>query len=421
MSKIYVLDTSAIVDDPTVLFSFTDAIIILPFVVLEELDKIKSFGNDASKNARLAIRFLDEIFVDSVISEVSNNCKIKIEFDYDNLFDDMSYGDNQIIACAKRIQSSYKKEVTIVTSDINLRVKAKSLGLMAEGGKQNFSLLDFYPYLTTINDIDLVTKFQTYRSVDVDDDKPINSFYLFEDEFGKGVGLGRKNADNKIKMVKKHTPWGLDSKNKDQACLIDLIMDKDIELVTAMGVAGSGKSLLSLACALDLVLNLKAYDRLIVYRPVQVTGNDVGFLPGTLEEKLTPFFAAIMDSFEVLFSSKNGGQWRRDLEMYIKKEKIQLEAITYIRGRSIPNSLIILDEAQNISENDIKTLLTRVGVGSKVILTGDIEQIDNKSLNYVNNGLIKIIEKFKGSKIYGHVTLTKGERSRLASEAAKLL
>jgi PhoH-like ATPase len=198
-------------------------------------------------------------------------------------------------------------------------------------------------------------------------------------------------------------------------------MDRNVDLVTLIGRAGTGKSLIVLATALELVLGRKEYDKFIIYRPIQPVGNDIGYLPGTMEEKLAPWFSAIMDNFEMLFTTKHGGDWKRELEMYQKKGRIEMEAITYIRGRSIPNAIILVDEAQNLSKEDVKTILTRAGEGTKIILTGDIEQIDNSLLDATSNGLTHVIEKFKGSELAGHITFTQGERSKLASKAAEIL
>ena len=165
----------------------------------------------------------------------------------------------------------------------------------------------------------------------------------------------------------------------------------------------------------------KEYDKLVIYRPIQAVGNDIGFLPGTLDEKLGPWFQAILDNFELLFSTRGTGEWKRTLEIYQKKGQIEMEAITYIRGRSIPNSILFVDECQNLTKEEVKTILTRAGEGTKIILTGDIEQIDNLELDAMNNGLTHVIDKFKYSNIAGHVTLIKGERSRLASKAAEIL
>jgi PhoH-like ATPase len=198
-------------------------------------------------------------------------------------------------------------------------------------------------------------------------------------------------------------------------------MDRNIDLITLIGKAGTGKSLIVLATALELVLNKKEYDKFIIYRPIQPVGNDIGYLPGTMEEKLAPWFTAIMDNFEMLFATKNGGDWKRNLEMYQKNGRIEMEAITYIRGRSIPNAIILVDECQNLTKEDVKTILTRAGEGTKIILTGDIEQIDNSLLDATSNGLTHVIEKFKDSELAGHVTFTQGERSKLATKAAEIL
>ena len=197
-------------------------------------------------------------------------------------------------------------------------------------------------------------------------------------------------------------------------------MDPTVDLVTLIGKAGTGKSLVVLASALELVLSKKAYDKFVIYRPIQPVGNDIGFLPGTMEEKLGPWFHAIMDNLEFLLGQKNR-EWKKDLDMWQKKGLIEMEAITYIRGRSIPNAIILVDECQNLTKDEVKTILTRAGENTKIILTGDIEQIDNSILDATNNGLTYIIEKFKNSELAGHITLTQGERSRLASKAAEIL
>jgi len=425
MNRIYVLDTSALVEDPTIVYSFNNSQIVIPYVVLEELDKLKKYQSDVSKNARAAIRLLDDVFnsSDELNVDIKTNSKIKIDFDFEeNLLEDMSYGDNKILCCAFKIQKLSNKEVTIVTADINLRLKSKAFGMIAESPNNKISFLDLYNHMTYSNDYELGVTLQTDGFVEDTLGLENNSFIIFNDNVEKNYGLSRKMPNGKLKLIRSHKPWDISPKNKDQLCLMDLCLDKSVELVTALGVAGSGKSLCVLACGLEAVLNQKAYDKLIIYRPVEVVGNDIGFLPGDLEEKKQPHFAAIMDSFEVLFnSSKKNPTWKKDLDMYIHKGKIEMDLITFARGRSIPNSLIIVDEAQNFSEHEIKTLLTRAGVGTKIILTGDANQIDSKNLNIMNNGLTKVIKSFKGSKLFGHVTLMKGERSRLATEAAELL
>ena len=244
---------------------------------------------------------------------------------------------------------------------------------------------------------------------------------MLESDNGDGIAMGRLIALDKLKLIKKCYPWSVAARNVEQTFLIELIMDKNIDLITAIGQAGTGKTLVALASALELVLNRREYDKLVIYRPIQSVGNDIGFLPGTMEEKLSPWFQAIMDNFEFLLSGKSITDWKRELEMFQKKGRIEMNAITYIRGRSIPNSIILVDECQNLSAAEVKTILTRAGENTKIILTGDVEQIDNDNLDATDNGLVYVIEKFKDSPLAGHITLTKGERSRLASLAAKIL
>lgn len=424
MNKIYVIDTSALIEDPTLIYSFDNSQIVVPYVVLEELDKLKKYQGDVAKNARAAIRMLDEIFSLSEDDNISFgvNSRIKVDFDFEeNLLEDMDYGDNEIICCAFKIQKLSNKQVTIVTGDINLRLKAKAFGMAATSYAKNITFLDLFDHMTHSSDYNLGLEVQTKGTAEDYLDLDTNSFIIFTDNVDKNYALARKMANGKLKLLKELKPWGLSPRNKDQACLIELIMDKSVELVSALGIAGSGKTLCALACGLELVLNMKAFDKLIIFRPVQVVGQDIGFLPGTEDEKMAPYFSAIMDSMEILLGSRNPTAWKRELEMFINKGKIELDLITFARGRSIPNALIIVDEAQNFSEHEMKTLLTRVGKDTKVVLTGDANQIDSRNLNLINNGLTKVIKFFKGSKLFGNVTLMKGERSRLATEAARVL
>jgi PhoH-like ATPase len=437
MRKIYIFDTSALIYDPCAWKQFADSDIIIPIAVLNELDKLKKQSGEVGRNARVCIKSLDELSNDSdIITGVlipDLNTVVKIDATYRNTnnpeyagFGDPDYGDTQILACAYDNLKIYQHNVYFVSNDINLRVKAKSRGLNAISHENDkYHLTELYPGFITIEDEEAGVNLQQEGFID-----PLqygffhlnpNECILFTDSKGEGIALGRKVSRNKIKFVKKQFPWNINSRNQEQIFAVDLLMDKSVNLVTLIGQAGTGKSLLVLASALELVISKKEYNKFVIYRPIQAVGNEIGYLPGSLEEKLAPWFQAIMDNFEVLFSNKVNGDWRRDLEMFQKKGKIEMEAITYIRGRSIPNSIILVDEAQNLSKEDVKTILTRAGEGTKVILTGDIEQIDNNILDASNNGLTHVIEKFKTSDLAGHITLTKGERSRLASEAAEIL
>jgi PhoH-like ATPase len=431
--KTYVFDTSTLIHDPAAWKQFPHCDIVIPIIVLNELDKLKKQSDEAGRNARVCIRFLDEV---SNLGDINtgvlldNDCLLKIDATYTDLsdgrFGDPHYGDTQILYCAYDAYTNHpERDVTLVSNDINLRVKAKARGIDAishEG--ERVSLNDLYSGVQIISNEEVGLELQKYGSFD-----PSKYGYklqphecvLFQNDSGDGIALGRKVNYDKIKLVKKTYPWGITARNIEQSFAIDLVMDKNIDLVTLIGRAGTGKSLMVLAAALELVISKREYDKFIIYRPIQPVGRDIGFLPGDLHEKLAPWFQAIMDNFELLFSNKVGSDWKRDLEMFQKKGRIEMEAMTYIRGRSIPNAIILVDECQNLPKEDVKTILTRAGENTKVILTGDIEQIDSQHLDATNNGLTNAIEKFKNSDFAGHVTLTKGERSRLATTAAQIL
>ena len=221
-------------------------------------------------------------------------------------------------------------------------------------------------------------------------------------------------------IIHKSIPdWKIESRNKEQAFAIDMLMNPEIKIVSLVGRAGSGKTLMAIAAGLQQTIGLRSeqnhYSRLIVSRPVQPLGKDIGFLPGTMEEKMLPWLMPIQDNLKFLMGD------RTSLEMYMDKGKIELEALTYIRGRSIANAFIIIDEAQNLTKHEVKTIITRIGEGTKIVLTGDVEQIDNVYVNETSNGLTNAVEKFKNSELAGHVTFTKGERSKIATLASKIL
>lgn len=431
--KKYILDTSALIVDPQTWKSFKNAEVIIPIAVLNELDKLKKQPGEVGKSARVCIRLLDDISNNGDINtgiKLEDEIILKIDATYNNMsdpayqgFGDPTYGDTQILACLYTHYLLAKQDVTLVSNDINLRIKAKSRGIEAISHVREGKVSsDLYSGCQVIHNEEAGIELVTTGRLSVEGYNlklyP-NECVLFQGDDGENIIMGRKVSDNEIRTLKKCYPWELSSRNKEQAFAIELLMDTNIDLVTLTGSAGSGKSLVAIASALELVLNKKKYDKLIIYRPIQSVGAEIGYTPGTIEEKLAPWFQPIMDSFEVLFNNKY--DWKKDLEMYQKKGRIEFGAITYIRGRSIPNAIILLDEAQNLNKEEIKTILTRAGEGTKVILTGDLDQIDNNSLDAINNGLTYCIEKFKDSPLAGHITFTQGERSRLATEAANIL
>jgi len=430
MPKTYIFDTSVIITDPHSIKAFPKSDVCLPITVLDELDKLKKLPNSAGKNARVFMRLLDDISDQGAIDIgvlIDNDIVVKVDTNkYPNDFGDALYGDTRILACAYHINKECKdREVVFLSNDINLRVRAKAAGINAQKyEKIGDEISELYTGVKIVEHENLGEELETAGYVSASTNKielyP-NQFIQFVDRHGKEISKGRKvRKSDKIKPVQKLYPWGLTPRNSEQEMAIDLIMDNKIPLVTFTGSSGCGKSLVSLAAALELVINKKAYDKLIIYRPIQAVGNDIGYTPGSIEEKLAPWFTAIMDSFEILFTTDTG-KWKQNFEMYKKKDKIQFEAMTYIRGRSIQRALIIVDEAQNIDQQDMKAILTRAGDGSKILLNGDICQIDRNDLDVMNNGLTYVIDKFKGSNLAGHLSFIEGQRSPLATEAAKIL
>ena len=308
-----------------------------------------------------------------------------------------------------------------------MRVKCDALGLLCE---------DYIAHDTVDNKDEVFTGLSQYLV----DEQVVDSFYSGEDIYAdkeeiklfpnQYVMLVSNSNDKKtalarflnyneplMKMYKSDNVWGIDARNKEQTFALELLMDPDVQVVSLIGQAGSGKTLLAVAAGLEQVIGDNGeYKKLIVSRPIQPLGNDIGFLPGTLEEKMDPWLMPIKDNLEFLL-----GNDRDTVKMYFEKGVIEIEAITYIRGRSITNAFIIIDEAQNLTRHELKTILTRVGEGTKIILTGDIEQIDNIYIDETSNGLTYAVEKFKEYEISGHITLQKGERSKVATLAAKIL
>lgn len=427
MRKNFIFDTSVVVQNPFIFKYFSDCDIILPITVLDELDKLKKQAGDAGKNARVFIRLLDEITDRGDISIgilIDNEVLIKIDNSDYEIKGDKLYGDTRILACAS-YHNTQVEDLTFVSNDINLRVRAKALGINTEkheGEKLSYS--ELYEGTLIINDENMGAELLDTGSINPEDynlELYPHQCIMIRGEYDNHIALGRKVSDTKIKLIKQKYPWSLHAKNAEQVCALDLLLDNSVDLITMTGKAGCGKSLLALAAALELVLEKNMYDKLIIFRPVEPMGRDLGFLPGLESEKLEPWFRAIMDSFELLFSSSNKEKWRQTLEMYKKKEKIKFEPLTYIRGRSIANAVILAEEIQNLSSEEVKTILTRAGKNTKIILNGDLDQIDRKDLDATNNGLAYVIEKFKDQDIAGHITFKKSERSLLAEISSEIL
>lgn len=451
MKKCYVLDTNVLLSDPNSLFAFQENDLIIPMVVLEELDAHKSRPDDVGRSARQVSRSLDDMrqspegtLVTGVKLPGGGTLKIAsiglsaIESLPPELHKDKV--DNMIIVFMLFLKKE-AVDATLVSKDINVRIKCDSLGIKCED----------YLKMRVADD---TRKF--YRGVEVVElnEALVESFYEKGNLELSSVPTNKKIYSNQIVVIKsmngeqtiksaitrcvddKLVPikkidnvYGLKPRNKEQSFSLDLLLDPQVKLITLVGPSGTGKTLLALAAGLHQLKSLgveSTYDRIIVTKPVQPVGRDIGFLPGSLEEKMEPWIAPIRDNLNSLMG---GGKRRRKsatgdepyLSLLLQRGLIEIEAITFIRGRSIPNSFIVIDEAQNLSMHELKTIITRVGDGTKIVLTGDIEQIDNAHVDAYTNGLTYAVERFKDHKIAGHVTLQKGERSELATIASKIL
>lgn len=439
LSKIYVLDTSVYLTDANSLESFGENDIIIPLKVLDEIDKNKKRQDPAGSHARKIIRKLDKLREQGSLNEgVSlGDFKGRVfvkKYDPFVLPDDLDLenSDNQIIATALSEKNNNPEiEVIVVSRDINMRVKCDSLGLECEDYNLEQVVDDvkglYTGFITHLVDDQVIDNVYNDSPYFIDDDEirvnPNQFIMLVSNSNDKKTALVRFLSHNQpVKKVNtfKRSVWDLKPRNKEQSFALDLLMDPSVPVVSLIGKAGSGKTLLALASALHQtfgeVANDRVYNRIVVTKPVEPVGKDIGFLPGTMEEKMMPWLAPIQDNLQFLF-----GNDKMTLEMHMDEGRIEVEAMTYIRGRSISNAFIIIDEAQNMNRHEIKTVLTRVGEGTKIVLTGDIEQIDNVYIDGTNNGLSYVVEKFKDQEIAGHITLLKGERSKVASVAAKLL
>ena len=436
MKKVYVLDTSVCLTDADCLTSFENNDIVVPLKVLEEIDHNKKRQDGAGINARKTIRMLDSYREKGSLHKGVRIAKgkgiIQVKgYDADVLPKeyDASTPDNQIIATALTERTLHKKrKVIVVSRDINMRVKCDSIGLLSEDYIEGQVVKDMsYVYTGTTShlvDEQVIDKFYSREDVVLEKDEiklyPNQFVMLVSNSNEKKTALARfVNYSTPLQRIpqKKDGIWGVHAKNKEQAFALDLLMNPDIDIITLVGKAGSGKTLCAIAAALEQTMEGdNIYKRVIVSRPIQPMGKDIGYLPGTMEEKMNPWLAPIEDNLRFLM-----GNDKETLQMYMDSGTIEIEALTYIRGRSIANAFIIIDEAQNLTIHELKTIVTRVGEGTKIVLTGDIEQIDNVYTDETSNGLTHAVEKFKDYELAGHIILQKGERSKVATLAAKVL
>ena len=441
--KNYVLDTSVCLTDADSIFKFDNHDIFIPLKVLEEIDRHKKRQDIVGINARKIIRSFDELRKQGSLQKGVRLGKgrgiLKVtsyEYLKNSVFPsdlDIRIPDHVIIATATAVLSlSPGRKTILVSRDINMRVISDSLGIPAEDYTVESAVQSsdelYQGFIEHLVDDAVIDRFYNNEEISIQEDEIKEKWS--PNQYVMMVSNANPKKSALARFYDYHTPlkkvihsgipdWNIKSRNKEQAFAIDLLMDPKVKVVSLVGRAGSGKTLLAIAAGLQQTIGLRNdenhYSRLIVSRPVQPLGKDIGFLPGTMEEKMLPWLMPIQDNLKFLMGD------RTNLEMYVEKGKIEIEALTYIRGRSIANAFMIVDEAQNLTMHEIKTIITRVGDGTKVVLTGDIEQIDNIYVNETSNGLAHAVEKFKAYPIAGHVTFKKGERSEVATLASKVL
>lgn len=437
--KTFVLDTNVLLHDPHALFRFEENTILIPITVIEEIDRFKKDMNETGRNARQVSRILDELRQKGCLSagitlESGGNLRVALLNNemLRNIPSELSdqKSDNRILAVAMEVKKTAElMPVILVTKDTNLRIKADAIGLDAQDYESD--KVDISELYSGFSEFDVspetVDRFYGQGWVELAETLLPNQYVVMRDAGNPSHSALAKyvSAQNKlVPVIKtgKEGVWSIHPRNREQTCALDALLDDSIKIVTLVGKAGTGKTLLAIAAGLHKTAEENVYNRLLVSRPVFPMGKDLGFLPGDIEEKLAPWMQPIFDNVELLLSGheaekRHSKGYRELMAMGI----MEIEPLTYIRGRSIPNQFLIVDEAQNLTPHEIKTIVTRAGEGTKVVLTGDPYQIDNPYVDSSSNGLTYLVERFKGQEISAHITMMKGERSALAELAANLL
>ena len=458
--KLFVIDTNVLMHDPTSLFRFDEHDLYLPIATLEELDQHKRGLSDVSRNARQASRFLDEI-VSGDVESINKGLALKIrdgqqskgrlflqtEAINGELPATLASGrtDNQILAVVRALQQKQpEREVVLVSKDINMRIKARALGLAAEDYTNDKVLEDADLLYTGVRA--LPRDFWNTHGKDMESWKKeghtyyrvrgplvpklhVNEF-VYDESGERPLHALVKEASGRVAVLEtlrdythvKNSVWGITARNREQNFALNLLMNPTVDFVTLLGQAGTGKTLLALAAGLTQVLDEKRYSEIIMTRVTVPLGEDIGFLPGTEEEKMQPWMGALEDNLDVLNASdESGGEWGRAATRDLVRSRIRIKSLNFMRGRTFVNKWLIIDEAQNLTPKQMKTLVTRAGPGTKVVCLGNIAQIDTPYLTEGSSGLTYVVDRMKDWGHAGHVTLARGERSRLADHAADVL
>ncbi len=466
-TKLFVLDTNVLMHDPTSLFRFEEHDIFVPMMTLEELDANKKGMTEVARNTRQASRLLDEI-----VSTSGDEADISVGIGLQQVSRQLASGrlflqteaissvmphslptgraDNQILAVVMHLSEKHAgRQVILVSKDINMRIKARALGLAAQDYFNDKVLED--SDLLYSGARELPANFWDQHGKDLESWKQdTRTFYRFKGPLCKELLTNEfvwqegeqplqawvREADFKSAVVEtlvdyshqKNAVWGITARNREQNFALNLLMNPDIDFVTLLGQAGTGKTLLTLAASLTQVLETKRYSEIIITRVTVPVGEDIGFLPGTEEEKMTPWMGALDDNLEFLNrgsdepgGGSNSGDWGRAATMDLVRSRIKVKSLNFMRGRTFMNKFLIIDEAQNLTPKQMKTLITRAGPGTKVVCMGNIAQIDTPYLTEGSSGLTYVVDRFKGWAHSGHITLQRGERSRLADHASEIL
>jgi len=433
--KIFVIDTNVILHDATCIQNFEDNEVVIPISVLEELDQFKRGNEQIHYNAREFLRLLDELSIDSDMSDLNQfDGKIRVVVnhswhpDVEVIFKE-DCPDHRIINCAFKLhEETPDKKIVLVSKDTNIRLKARSLGILAEDYTTDTieDISDIYPGNRLIENVSTEEIDMVYSSVDIgtndlqsiEKPTPNENFILKNGQ--KSVLAYFDPFEKSIVQINNPNAYGIIPRNAEQSFALNMLLDNRIQLITISGKAGTGKTLLALASALE---KRKSFSKIFLARPIiPLSNRDLGFLPGDIHSKLDPYMQPLFDNLSVIRNQfKNSDQRALRINEMLEHEKLLITPLAYIRGRSLQKSFFIVDEAQNLTPHEVKTIITRAGEGTKVIFTGDIHQIDHPYLDKKSNGLTYLISRMKGQDVFAHITLEKGERSDLADLASNLL
>ncbi|MGA1265503.1 MAG: PhoH family protein [Prochlorothrix sp.] len=447
MQKFFVLDTNVLLHEPNALLHFEDNHVVLPITVIEELDRFKRKMEETGRNARNVSRQLDALrkrgrLTESIPLDRGGSLRVALcsketlrqlplELEGD-------VADNAILAVALELKRNCNCPVTLVSKDSNLRIKADVLGITAEDFESaQVDLQDLYQGIDDhVVPPEVITQLFQSGEADLDRAFPPNHALMLVDTTNPNhtaLGVVGPNG-HRVRLATKIPASGISRvqpRNREQRLALDLLLQDNIRLVTLVGKAGTGKTLLAIAAGLQKVADEQLYSRLLIARPIIPMGRDLGYLPGDVKEKLTPWMQPLYDNLDLILGTQekdhrtqnhnNNKAWRHGYEELIDRGLLHIEPLTYIRGRSIPQQYFIVDEAQNLTPHEVKTILTRAGEGTKVVLTGDPDQIDNPYIDAASNGLTYVVERFKDEPLAAHITLQRGERSDLAERATELL